>query len=704
MASSTDKAAIRKMVADKYATKPIDRIVGRPTHDTVRIMMEQLEPIAAGFDTSQWGGQHGCLLMVLGGTKYKAVVKKGDVPINSLVKPANNATFSPSDDDTGREKKRKALATTWKEYYLQQAVNAVGVDTIVAATEKQYTEKLKKPYLGFHGVTIIKILEQLRRWYTISHKERINIKKRFEAPWSETPDAHVTTYGNQLDLWQDECSDLNVVVSNEDKTLLFVQQMYDSELFTRRFMDEWEDAPANTWKATIEHFASEYGKIGREKQREAEREAAGYSSAASLTLTQPQPPTTDASNKAATKALAAVSEYAAALEARVDELESIADDGANTTASPVLTMPTMPNLAAAATTVAGNSDLAELKAMVLVQQKQMDSALTEMKKMGDGGGDGGRRTNRRDKKGGKKKHVCKNCKRMVYHDDDKCMELEKNANLRYEGWKSCLEWRETGWTKVVGKKIKHKAKLPQRWQQQMPQLLASFTLPYTPLTSRVEEPAPSYITKFTTPPKPPTPAPSQPPSLHSSMSRPGSQRRLPRGRITFTLPTTHIEKDSKQWRRDPASRSRTTSFARAYWSNAKSKRAREARLKAGVLDGSIPSAAFDTACTLSAGKPGDPFLPTNKKSTKVFALADDHPTPASMVAKLYHEVREPARTVDIVPALGRNSLLSGGKFAEAGYVSICDDKEVNIYDGRTAKIVVSEEAVLKGWRCPYTNL
>merc|ERR1712051_96079 len=188
------------------------------------------------------------------------------------------------------------------------------------------------------------------------------------------------------------------------------------------------------------------------------------------------------------------------------------------------------------------------------------------------------------------------------------------------------------------------------------------------------------------------------------MSRTRSQHRHPGGRIIFTLPATHVDRDSKQWRRDPASWSRTTSFARAYWSNAKSKRTREARLKAGVLDGSIPSAAWDTACTSSAGKPDNPFLPTNKRSTKVFALADDHPIPAIIVAKLYHEIREPARTVDIVPALGRNSLLSGGKFAEAGYVSICDDKEVNIYDGRTAKIVVSEEAVLKGWRCPHTNL
>ena len=88
----------------------------------------------------------------------------------------------------------------------------------------------------------------------------------------------------------------------------------------------------------------------------------------------------------------------------------------------------------------------------------------------------------------------------------------------------------------------------------------------------------------------------------------------------------------------------------------------------------------------------------------MFALADGHATPATTVAKLHHAVREPAQTVDIVPALKGNSLLSGGKFADAGYISICDGKEVNIYDGCTAKITISEEAVLKGWRCPHQNL
>ena len=37
-------------------------------------------------------------------------------------------------------------------------------------------------------------------------------------------------------------------------------------------------------------------------------------------------------------------------------------------------------------------------------------------------------------------------------------------------------------------------------------------------------------------------------------------------------------------------------------------------------------------------------------------------------------------------------------------MAVCDDKEVNLYDMRTVKIGISEEAVLKGWRYPRANL
>ena len=92
---------------------------------------------------------------------------------------------------------------------------------------------------------------------------------------------------------------------------------------------------------------------------------------------------------------------------------------------------------------------------------------------------------------------------------------------------------------------------------------------------------------------------------------------------------------------------------------------------------------------------GNPFIKKEQRSTKIFSLAYGHPTPATNIAKLEHRAREPACTVNMVPALANQSLLSGGKFVEAGYVSVCDGDEVNIYDGQTEKITVSEDAVLK---------
>ena len=91
---------------------------------------------------------------------------------------------------------------------------------------------------------------------------------------------------------------------------------------------------------------------------------------------------------------------------------------------------------------------------------------------------------------------------------------------------------------------------------------------------------------------------------------------------------------------------------------------------------------------------GDHFIPTNKPSGKIFTLPDGTVTPASTTAKLHHQLREPARTVDMVPSLKHNSLLSGPKFADTNYITILTPSEVLIYDGENLKIQVSKEAIL----------
>ncbi len=69
---------------------------------------------------------------------------------------------------------------------------------------------------------------------------------------------------------------------------------------------------------------------------------------------------------------------------------------------------------------------------------------------------------------------------------------------------------------------------------------------------------------------------------------------------------------------------------------------------------------------------------------------------ATTVNKLHHKIRKPACSVHIVPTV-QHSLLSTSKLVEADYVAIYNKQEVNFYDAMTTKIMVSEEAVLKGW-------
>ena len=66
MASHTSTVtAITEMVLSRMAAVPLDTIVGQPTLPTVRKLVEQLSAFAAHFHTTEWGGRHGHLELVL---------------------------------------------------------------------------------------------------------------------------------------------------------------------------------------------------------------------------------------------------------------------------------------------------------------------------------------------------------------------------------------------------------------------------------------------------------------------------------------------------------------------------------------------------------------------------------------------------------------------------------------------------------------
>jgi hypothetical protein len=74
------------------------------------------------------------------------------------------------------------------------------------------------------------------------------------------------------------------------------------------------------------------------------------------------------------------------------------------------------------------------------------------------------------------------------------------------------------------------------------------------------------------------------------------------------------------------------------------------------------------------------------------------------VSELPHDVRHPAKEVHIVPSIKTHSLLSVPKFAEAGYITVFDDEEVNIYDAQNTTLKVSRGAIVRGWFDKKANL
>ena len=132
--------------------------------------------------------------------------------------------------------------------------------------------------------------------------------------------------------------------------------------------------------------------------------------------------------------------------------------------------------------------------------------------------------------------------------------------------------------------------------------------------------------------------------------------------------------------------------------------AQEKFIKKGVLNRSTPSIVANSAVTSSVGTPTAPFIPTGRISNKIFQLPDRTRTAAATVSELVHDVWQPAKDVHIVPSIKSNSLLSTAKFAEAGYITVFGNKEVNIYDTHNTTLKVSRGAILRGWFDKTANL
>ena len=146
-------------------------------------------------------------------------------------------------------------------------VDSVAVKVIIAAAGEQYINKLWEDFIGY------KRYDQIHDRLTpdlvfITNYKNIAIKTHFCAPWSDTPDAHATTFARQIYCRQIECTNHGVAVLDSNKSFHFIKQMYACGLVEAKFLDDWEESANKYWRTTLPLFAAQFNKERRTLKRQ----------------------------------------------------------------------------------------------------------------------------------------------------------------------------------------------------------------------------------------------------------------------------------------------------------------------------------------------------------------------------------------------------------------------------------------------------
>jgi hypothetical protein len=118
-------------------------------------------------------------------------------------------------------------------------------------------------------------------------------------------------------------------------------------------------------------------------------------------------------------------------------------------------------------------------------------------------------------------------------------------------------------------------------------------------------------------------------------------------------------------------------------------------LKTRVLNGQEPSGLLDTGATSAFIAPNDMkyLQPMGIPSNKSVRMPNGIIEKAGEKMIMNNGLRTPANSADAIPSL-KTTLVSNSKLADAQYITVYDDEEVNVCNGNTTTILPTRAAVL----------
>ena len=294
MSSSARDAAIQALEGVR-----LTRVVGRPTRRNVNTSRNE---IAAGYarattthSSFPLGSRFGFAAAVIKAPKYISLHNAAAANIAGVADLAAGWTFvhptrpklyptvaANASDNTRRKKEmeQKELVGEWDTFDGYEEAHKM---ELIDAYDPAYLASLKHDIFGFSQVTVSEMLDHLEsKCLALTNREKATKLDEAKIKWDQDDD--IATFFEKLDKMEEELrDDYGITWPTQLKITHAIEEMYDSELFTEDHMMDWEDKPDadKTWVHLQAYFGTIYKKLQRYKGATSKRH--GYESAANVT-------------------------------------------------------------------------------------------------------------------------------------------------------------------------------------------------------------------------------------------------------------------------------------------------------------------------------------------------------------------------------------------------------------------------------------
>ena len=248
---STARAA-ENTAFDQVRTTPFTRIHGRPSRSDYETLKQEAAAIASKVEdiTYDWsrdaatGNEYGLLAEILGPAEYNHQTN-----ISTYIEATEPDAYDPTVNDTTPTHTRKCKEEEWDRvrtcWYIRKGFLKGVTANLRDALDEQFYSQLKHRHSAYRNTTPFQILDHLDTvWCPLDVQAKKKLKDAYFAKWDGHE--HLTAFGKRLDDNQTSLVRSDITISDEDKLQFYLEQMYDSNIFDKAEMMEWEQQPIAT--------------------------------------------------------------------------------------------------------------------------------------------------------------------------------------------------------------------------------------------------------------------------------------------------------------------------------------------------------------------------------------------------------------------------------------------------------------------------